>query len=464
MKKFYVFALMLSIIGTVFSCQEEYGEGSRTPQIRLITPSNGADYELQITPQVEFSWWTTTRGITDYILKLGTTQSLENAVAIDVNVNETPIALSAATLDATLQGFGIADGTRSALYWTVEPKDAAKEAKTEIRSLTVTRIDITSERLKTPVAGANILLSDNLSGSLPISWEAVANASSYEVIIAKDAGLTQVLFQQQNVSGTSLNLQEADVQALIEDASKGLKRYYWNQLYWNVRTTGGNFISNTPRTLFLSGRRIFVDVRGSETMTYKVAVIDNEHYKGIWMAQNLKTKLQLNGEPIPIRTDLNPNMPVVLEAPATHAGYSRYTDNGVMTPYENPGNGYYYYKSWIYDMNNLAPTGWKVPEKTDWERLWNAVNAAGNINVILDPTVYNNAAYGAWGLNMSAVGYYTTWPTIEFESGYDAGLNYMVNYLDDGGYWSSIYYAPDRNIDWNYNIIAVRLKYTGDGE
>jgi hypothetical protein len=62
---------------------------------------------------------------------------------------------------------------------------------------------------------------------------------------------------------------------------------------------------------------------------------------------------------------------------------------------------------------------------------------------------------------MSPVGYFETWPIVgAWNSGYDTGLVYAVN--STSGFWCTIYAGPDRNIDWNMNIIPVRLKYTGD--
>jgi uncharacterized protein (TIGR02145 family) len=165
---------------------------------------------------------------------------------------------------------------------------------------------------------------------------------------------------------------------------------------------------------------------------------------------------------------------VVFEAPPSTAfdyyGLPAYF--GPVPPGDNPKTGYYY--SWKSDKlitgnaPPFIPTGWSLPALADWAALFNAVGLApAGMNVVLDPVVYVNSAYGAWGLNLANVGYFSggEYPVSQFLFG--DGMHYMKTRDDDTGICFN-YLSPSS--PYNYSAVAywrqapVRFKYTGDDE
>jgi hypothetical protein len=317
-----------------------------------------------------------------------------------------------------------------------------------------------------PKRGYQLLLETDAQQQLvTFSWDNPP-ASAAALLFSKNSDMSDPITVAATISGTSCTLTTAELQALqtlIENPTAGLKRYYRNELYWNVRLSNNALLSpEKGRMLYLSGQRTFTDVRGNETITYPVAVVENQYYKGIWMAANLKTKKDLNGD-----EGTNPST-IIYEAPADD-DYSDYKEAGVMTPLENPNNGYYYRSD--YEAPPLfIPENWKLPEQSEWEALWKAVAAVpGGVDVILDPVAYNNEAYGAWGLNLSVVGYFDTWPEIGvWHSGfYDDSKQYSpaVRYAQQTTTgWCSEFYYNFGSYNADFNFIPIRLKYTGDDE
>jgi uncharacterized protein (TIGR02145 family) len=312
----------------------------------------------------------------------------------------------------------------------------------------------------TPDNGADIILSNELSGNITFSW--LADATSYNLIVAKNADLTtDVVFTQTVSDGTSFVLTEADIQTLLESTS-GLKRYKKNELHWGVKTSEGTLIGEV-RTLSLSGRRVFVDTRGAETITYEVAVVDNQYYQGIWMAQNLKTKLFLDGSSAEY-SPYEAKEKRIFEAPSTSEFAYDLTGIIAVAPVDNPRNGYYYHPDWWLSNNNdwttMVPTGWKMPTVADWTELKNALSSYGNIAPVLDPemSTWDDDTWNTWGLYLSFAG---VWGG-EYPRAYSQ-QDYLTYITVPGDGWS-IRMFTSLDMQQGYDIAAIRLKYVGDDE
>jgi uncharacterized protein (TIGR02145 family) len=302
-----------------------------------------------------------------------------------------------------------------------------------------------------PEAGADIILSKELNGNITFSW--LADATSYEVIVAKDAALNEEVYSESGISGTSHAVTEAAIQTLLE-STQGLKRYYKNPLYWGVKADG-EFIGEA-RGLTLSGRRIFADERDGKT--YEVAVIDNDYYKGIWMAEDLRSRKYGDG------TDLPDGF--VKELPDDPAPEWNLTGGVKLAPNQNPRVGYFYKAAWdvllTNDAKTLAPTGWKEPVVADWVALYAAAaQDPEEWDVVLCPDAYQDPSYGAWGLHLSAAGFYDGDP---FNSDLN-GLHYATH-TSDGVGWAVCYdfYFPGYEYNGNgaWRTGRIRLIYTAD--
>jgi uncharacterized protein (TIGR02145 family) len=348
-------------------------------------------------------------------------------------------------------------------------------------------ISITQEKgipLAWPKSAYQLLLEADAQQQQPVafSWDdPPAGATAAALLFSKNPDMSSPITVTTSFSGSACTLTAAQLQALqavIEDPANGLKRYYKNELYWNVRLSNNTFLSpEKGRMLYLSGQRLFTDVRGAETMVYAVTVIENPKecptYKGIWMAQNLKTKRFLDGDEIVPEGDGTTK--TLYEAPFADMDTTEYVEAGIMTPFNNPRNGYYYrpvqYSAnyWVdYDAGiarSFVPEGWKIPESADWQVLLDAIIKAGKLDVVLDPEVYYKPEYGAWGLNLSPVGYYDTWPVPGvWHNGFDDGLP-RLSYLmpQDNLGWSVLIWGVN-SYEWNFNFIPIRFKYIADEE
>ena len=542
MRRLLLVALM-GVCGSIvyYSCGEKDNDPVIIPEIKLTAPADEASYSLQTAPNVSFQW-TAVPEITAYVLKLSATQDLQNATEIDASAN--PAIVPATQLDALLATLGAARSEQKTIYWSIAPKDATKEAKTETRSLTLTRIDAsvivltpaaaaidaneitaaptfawtkipevndytikfaladdfteakeykdlgdvgsytfesvdayntmlttmlgvtetatvywtvtptnanpevaptapgsftatTIVWLKSPAADATIILSNDLSGNIDIRWAAKAGATSYKVVVAKDADLANVVFEQGDINGTSLVLPEENVQAVIA-TTDGLKRYKKNELYWGVKDNSGNLINDETRALTLYGRRIFVDDRAEvmrvaypsqyaahpdwlifneEPQTYTVAVVEYNSKEVVWLAEDLRNKAAWNPWA---------EMNAVVRTEAERAEYET-SEVGCLkaalsAKYFNrtsPPVGYYYDFPYVHDVIPRSNTSdndrlWRLPLKADFDELFAAANAAyggafGD-NVLRHPdfTVSGSTEHAnEWGMNIVANGRFT---------------------------------------------------------
>jgi uncharacterized protein (TIGR02145 family) len=291
-----------------------------------------------------------------------------------------------------------------------------------------------------------------------------AEVAGYDLLFSTSSDMSGAVTVASNIAGTSKALTNAELQAVIGNTAVAPKRYKGNPVYWSVKENGGSLQATAAGSFTLSGQRIFIDIRGDEAITYEVAVIENDYYQGIWMAQNLKTKKATNGNDIN-----NSNDGAILEAPAPDGNYGAYTAANILTPLQNPRNGYYYSQGqWnqLFNGDNLPqfiPTGWKLPENTEWTALYTAAQSAsdGNINVLLDPDVYGKPEYGAWGLNLSPVGYKETYAgdgILKYVPDYGV-LNYYVK-MDGGSSFN--YFLSSNTTGTDFNYVPIRFKYIGD--
>jgi uncharacterized protein (TIGR02145 family) len=100
------------------------------------------------------------------------------------------------------------------------------------------------------------------------------------------------------------------------------------------------------------------DIQGNKYLTIKIG-------DQIWMAENLRTSVFANGDPIPeLKTNSEwgrpTNSPEVIKP-----GWSNYNNN----PSNDTFNGKFYNWYAISDSRNCCPTGWKIPTKSEFEKL-----------------------------------------------------------------------------------------------
>ena len=121
----------------------------------------------------------------------------------------------------------------------------------------------------------------------------------------------------------------------------------------NAGTAYGNVVSFTTSTIIISNPGAGVAFDG---YTYSSIVLGNGQE---WMAENLRTTVYANGDPIPNITDYQqwPNL--------TTGAWSHYNND---SQYENPyGKLYNWYT--VADARNVCPTGWHVPTDAEYTLL-----------------------------------------------------------------------------------------------
>ncbi|WP_430811899.1 MULTISPECIES: fibrobacter succinogenes major paralogous domain-containing protein [unclassified Carboxylicivirga] len=107
------------------------------------------------------------------------------------------------------------------------------------------------------------------------------------------------------------------------------------------------------------------DIDGNE---YKTIQIGDQ----IWMAENLKTTRYQNGDPIDHLTDINKWGHFQI-----NTGAYIYYDNDIIN---KDIHGALYNWHAAADTRNIAPAGWRVPSKDDWQKLIDYLNSYANDN------------------------------------------------------------------------------------
>ena len=132
---------------------------------------------------------------------------------------------------------------------------------------------------------------------------------------------------------------------------------YGNEVSFTTTAGGGGIVTNPGAGVTFDG------------YTYTSIVLGNGQE---WMAENLRTTVYANGDPIPNQT--YPNQWSSL----TTGAWSHYNND---SQYENPyGKLYNWYT--VVDTRNVCPTGWHVPSDAEWSTFINYLdpNADGGNN------------------------------------------------------------------------------------
>lgn len=143
--------------------------------------------------------------------------------------------------------------------------------------------------------------------------------------------------------------------------------------------------------LFIMGCSKPNTMTGNDGKKYKTVKIGDQW----WMAENLRETKFRNGDPIPNVTDDE-------EWSAGMNVRCAYDNNN-----ESNADTYgYLYRWWVVsDSCNIAPKGWRVPTKRDWETLSMTLGdnqgskMAGNASLWANGELKNNPAFGTSGFN-----------------------------------------------------------------
>jgi hypothetical protein len=266
---------------------------------------------------------------------------------------------------------------------------------------------------------------------------------------------------------------------------------------------GGDYLAPV-RSFTLTGMPIFKDVRGTETITYDVTILNYGGEEHIWMAENLRTKKFVDGSDVRWRPaaasgDIGPGSIVLVAEVRTTFATSTAAGENSMGPYVSAAARakileltpllYNHIPSCTTLLDNIIPPGWKVPSVADMSALVNAAGASPNgIWSLYHPDAFSDdfaeqkavvstlvppakSTFNVWNMNMAPGIYITDGTMGSFYMQYlqirtlckNEGENFYRHYrhqlnLPDDTYDGSYQFNNGSNINAN----TVRLKYIGE--
>ena len=170
--------------------------------------------------------------------------------------------------------------------------------------------------------------------------------------------------------------------------------------------------------------------------TYSSIVLGNGQE---WLAENLRTTIYCNGDPIPNVTDGT-------QWSNLTTGAWAHTNND--SQYENPyGKIYNWYAA--ADVRNICPCGWRLPTDSDWQFLFEYLDPAGS-------PIFGSINIAGGKMKSTGTQYWLS-PNTDAtnESGFSGlpggiRLNYgaFSNNLESGSWWSAREYNNNTSYYW----------------
>jgi uncharacterized protein (TIGR02145 family) len=449
-------------------------KATAVPTITLSAPDNNATINVNTsTFPVVFSW-TKIPEVNDYTIKFTNGDETDLEIIGDFGQNQ----YTSEMFDALLGRLGLQINGQAEVTWTVEPTVPNAEVAVQTRTFTGIR---KVQPLTSPEDNVNIQLDDTKNAETAITFSWMSQEGALKLVISKNNDLSEAI--EIDVTGTSQAYTHGEMQAMLiaNLETKGLKRYFENTLYWNI-TAGGTPISTTPGIFKLSGQRVFVDVRGSESITYKVAIITyTDNTKAVWLAENLRATYYTDGNKMGYWSGANGTDQIQGEgeyanttmyiAPPVRTGLNRGAFTGDPIPENIRTNMGLLYHQGRASFPLTIPAGWHVPTRTEFVALWDAAAAStGGTLVLQNPELYPDHAdspyLGEWGMNIGPSGRFTDSFWGWNYNGVDWTYNMDQTSEDPGSYRGTMIWGNDVAIgrSWPNNTTgaATRIIYNGE--
>jgi uncharacterized protein (TIGR02145 family) len=266
-------------------------------------------------------------------------------------------------------------------------------------------IQITVPSMGGPEPGSLVVLNANApsEAALNFSWEMPSGSPNCELVVSLNADMTSpITALSASGSFNSKSFTNGEVQALITNGTLP-KRYKNNTLYWMVKIDGQAI--GEIESFNLGGYRTFTDMRGSESITYMVSVIDlvgdKEGKQAVWMAENLRATKDINGNPLEGSAELGDD-DIYADDYCT-ADMWEIVKNEPIPAHIRPWFGAVYSGWRLYAMN-IIPADWKLPKWDDVEDLFGAAKAhEGKFKVLVRSDIWANGDedpnYNAFNMN-----------------------------------------------------------------
>lgn len=239
--------------------------------------------------------------------------------------------------------------------------------------------------------------------------------------------------------------------------------------YWDNRTVN-NVSESIPfkkisdkRIDWLQGNEYTPVLKAVNNYVGTVTDVDGNVYKTIkignqeWMAENLRVTKYRDGSPIPFVTDDSQWSNAYLNNAAAYCNIETYYNSG--------SNHWYYGRlyNWntIKDNKNIAPIGWHVPTKSEWETLITYIGGSAfgggklkffGFDIWEAPNILGSNEYS-----------FDAYPT-----GY---RDWLGHYFEELGYHCYIWSSTENDISTSFNIslsnednqIPIGARAKGDG-
>lgn len=417
--KYIPLVMLVVLLG---SCGEDnYELHLPMSDLGLNLPGEGELWDLNdmSVKEYTFSWKEVSEGGNTLIVSASPVL-LNPVVLFDVG-KEKSFTITSLDADARFSALGIKTGNAGTLYWTVKPTDQLSVAATEIRTLTLKRM---ISDLATPEDQQIVSLDgDAPDKRIEFSWKVDGDApdTEYQLCFGMTNGLEENKVTVDAGTEGKYSLTHQQVQDLL--LALPIARYSTNKIYWNaLRKEDGSRVSRSSNVLFLNDMMIFTDVRGDESITYKVAKLKYSNgATSVWLAENLRTTRYADGTVIPKGQ--------IWEAPANLS--------------EDIRQAYGRYYS-IANRKKVVPAGWRLPTKDEYAELFREAGmCTGQWNVLKHPVYYHGYEgkenVNAWGMNLSSAGYVPWAESVNVENHQNVWCYLLTGDLDrqvilhDGG-------------------------------
>ena len=380
--------LLYSLLGILLlaGCKEDkYNVIIPMSDIYLSAPQDGAAIDLNdfSINEYVFSWEKPLKNGAK--LLLSATRDFKLPVVIDAG-KSTSFALSALNADQAFSQLGIKTGQEVLLYWTVKETGNTTAAASDVRTVRVIRM--ASKLLKPEDMSVVALAEDAPETAIQFEWdtEEWPESTSYSLCFSLDPEMKQTVAEQSvGIAAGKSSLTHEELQAILDQLS--IKRWTSNSVYWNVKADNGQLVSRSSGVLNMTEMMRFIDVRGDEKITYRVArIFYNDGTSLVWLADNLRTTKYPDGTDIETGNYMN--------TPAS-LGEGRVKAYGV----------HYHYDI----RDKIAPEGWHLPTIQEYKNLFaEAGTAEGQWNVLKDTEYYESvkgkAHLNEWKFNLTASG------------------------------------------------------------
>jgi len=382
--------LFLATVLILVSCnkRDDYQVVVPYSNVLLDSPGEGGLWDLnnEEVQEYTFSWKEYEEG-KEYTLIFSKDELLKKVVTVKVGATDTYV-MKMLDLNSYMALLGIGGGKAGTIYWTVKETQKMTAAASEIRTLTVNRV---RTALKLPEDQAIVTLdSDHGNDKVTFGWDTneEENGDTYELLLSLD---------QEGDQGITIPLPGAAdgmatvTQRQIQDAviQLPIAKFSTNQVLWNlVNVTKNKKVSLIASVMNLSDMLELKDVRGGETIVYKVAKTTySDGNTVVWLAENLRTTKFPDGTEMSLANGEYWNAPSNLSEELQQANGKCYS---------------------LGIRERIAPEGWRLPTFAEYEKLLSeALKSSYGANAIRHEKYWVNVSpqnANAWGIGLVPAG------------------------------------------------------------